>query len=324
LKNDSYFQLWRRKIAAHLLKDLYTMQLDTLEQKLLSALAVYRKPVSLDAAEAVLDSASTKTEILAALDVLLTQHLLRPSGGDYKLHPIVAHYLRHDLEETDEQSNYRPSQDTHIKAANHCLRRAIETCPPHGQREDIRDVQFLVEAVWHLCQGQKWQEAYELMRDENIFADLRRWRENTTLLDLYQLLLPLNKWHPQDAQEADIYGKLGEIHTEMVNAHSNHADEALQYFKRSFTLYSQIEDYKGKCSILRDIGKLHLKQNQIEVALAFFMEVEKLLKEAQSSGGEEVDPWKEELRRQVGEERYNILLREIEPLGKQIVKQILS
>ena len=282
-------------------------------------------PVSLDAAKAVLDSAPTKTEILVALDVLLTQHLLMPSGeGHYELHPIVASYIQHGLEESDEQSSYQLLQGTHIKAANHYLQRATETCPPKGQRENIRDVYFLVEAVWHLCQGQQWQKAYELIRDENIFPDLKSWGENTTLLDLYQLLLPLNKWHPQEVQEADIYGELGEIHTEMLTTDGSHADEALQYFKLSFTLYSKLEDHKGKCSILRYMGKLYLMQVRYNVALAFFLLVEKLLIETQNAHEGEVQEYKEEICRLVGEKQYRALLLEVAPQVEQIVEKMMN
>ncbi len=324
LQSEPYFQLWRRNIALHLLKDLYTRQLDALERKLLSAFTVYRVPVPLEAAEAVLDSEPTP-EILKALDVLLTQHLLRPSGeGDYELHPIVAHYIQYDLEESDEQNSYRPSLDTHIKAANYCLEQAKETCPPQGQRRNIRDVRFLVEALRQQCQSEQWQNAYELMRRENIPTDLRNWRENTTLLNLYQLLLPLDKWHPQDAQTADIYSKLGEIHTEMINTDSNHVDEALQYLKRSLALYNHMEDYKGQYVVLRNIGKFYSKQNQYKIALAFFLQAEKLLRETRGSGEEEVATYKEELRRQVGEEQYAALFHEVEPQAEQLVEQILS
>lgn len=324
LKSDSYFLLWRRNIALHLLKDLYTRQLDALERKLLSAFAVYRMPVPLEAAEAVLDTVPTP-EILKALDVLLTQHLLKPSGeGDYELHPIIAYYIRHDLEESDEQSSYRPSRDTHLKAADYCLEQAKETCPPQGQRGSIRDVRFLVEAIRQQCQSEQWQKAYELLCSENIPIDLRNWRENATLLDLYQLLLPLDKWHPQDAQAADIYCKLGEIHTEMINNDSSHVDEALQYFKRSLALYNHMEDYKSKCSILRNIGVFYSKQNQYKAALAFFLQAEKHSRETRGSDEEELNAYKEKLRSQVGEAQYATFFHEVELQGEQIVEQILS
>jgi len=46
------------------------------------------------------------------------------------------------------------------------------------------------------------------------------------LLDLYQLLLPLENWHPKDAQAADIYSKLEEIHAAMINTDGNQENEA--------------------------------------------------------------------------------------------------
>lgn len=327
LKSDSYFQLWRRKIALDLLRDLYTRQLDTPERKLLSAFGTYSIPVPLDAAEVLLNSKPSKFEVLAALDVLLTQHLLRPSGGgNYDLHPIVAHYIRNDLEDNDEQSIYRPSQKTHSQAAQYCLQRAKEIYPPRGQRKNTHDVCFLIEALRQLCQCEQQQKAYEVLCDENIPDELRSWGENAVLLEIYQLLLPLDKWHPNDAQTADIYSNLGELQLEMTKRESNGANtnEALQYFKRSWILYNQMEDDNRKCSMLLNIGMLYLKQNQNEVALAFILQAEKLLGESQSALGKDVAACKEKLSRQVGKEHYETLFHKVELRIEQIVNEILD
>ena len=96
--NPTYAQLWMGNIARNLLDYIYEQQLNEPQRKLLAAFSVYREPVPLEAAQAVVDAdATTKISgsLLDALNVLLAQHLLQDNGSEcYQLHIIVASYAK--------------------------------------------------------------------------------------------------------------------------------------------------------------------------------------------------------------------------------------
>src|SRR5437868_6631970 len=96
-RDPMYAQLWTGNIARNLLDHIYKEQLDTLQRKLLLAFSVFREPVSLEAAETIIDGNEgfSQGQLQSALDTLLAQHLLQPSGeGRYQLHAIVASYAQ--------------------------------------------------------------------------------------------------------------------------------------------------------------------------------------------------------------------------------------
>src|SRR5207249_3654077 len=78
LTDAKHAQLWKGRIAEKLLDYIYKQQLSELQRKLLLSFSVYREPVPLEAAEAILGEVSE--DIFQALNVLLAQHLLQASG----------------------------------------------------------------------------------------------------------------------------------------------------------------------------------------------------------------------------------------------------
>ena len=90
LKDPLYAQLWHGDIARNLLDYIYARQLQEAERKLLEAFSVYRKPVPLEAALALLDplSETDRKQVLKTLKVLLAQHLLQASGDALYNHTL--------------------------------------------------------------------------------------------------------------------------------------------------------------------------------------------------------------------------------------------
>src|SRR5207245_2120175 len=157
---------------------IYEQQLDDVQRQLLRAFSVYREPVVLDAALALTEinvqGKAQRGQVQAALDRLLAQHLLQATGrGYYQLHAIVADYARERFHEQDEQANKRVLQTAHIRAARY-YQQVAASCPPIGERRQIRDIHPLAQAAWHLCQAEMWQEAYTLMKQEELYTDLHR------------------------------------------------------------------------------------------------------------------------------------------------------
>src|SRR5260370_764183 len=155
----------------------------------------------------------------------------------------------------------------HLRAAVgwYYLQQAETSCPPHEKRRKIDDVQPLIEAVWQYCQAGQWREAYILMEQEEIFDDLKRWGSNTILLGLYQLLLPLDNWHPKRLQEADIYNSLGRLYYALGNR-----KRAQGYYEKALSKYIEIGNDVGKGTALNNLGWVHDAIGWKEKALEFY------------------------------------------------------
>src|SRR5207302_5526880 len=104
----TYGKLWTGNIARNLLDYIYQQQLDAPQRMLLLAFAVFREPVPVAAAEAILGGLAEVSTVsaYAVLDALLAQNLLQASGeGHYQLHAIVAQYALSHFVEGAEAAN---------------------------------------------------------------------------------------------------------------------------------------------------------------------------------------------------------------------------
>lgn len=284
LQDPVYTQFWTGDIARNLLDTLYTQQMDQAQRKLLAAFSVYREPVSLDAVEAVIDDSTglATSQIEAALDALLAQHVLQTSGeGRYRLHTIVVDYAQsHFTLDGNEQGNREAIRAAHGRAAEYYEQRAAKLCPPPGKRLQIKDVHELIEAIWHYCQAQQWQKAYDLMNQEGIFKDLRRLGGNAILLELYQLL-PLDQWHPQRSEMADVYDKLGQVSRVL-----GRIQQAQGYYEQALAIRRDLGDRLGEGETLNNLGRVYADLGRREEALVHFEQALNVMREMGNQKGE--------------------------------------
>src|SRR6266851_68888 len=214
LTDPLYARLWTGgtgKIAQNLLDYIYTQQLNEVQRQLLLAFSIYREPVPLAAVQPLLmvKSRVAEEQLLAARDVLLAQHLLQAMGTlRYQLHAIVASYARDHFDERNREANQEALRTAHTKATQYYMQQAATDCLPRKERRKVSDVQLLIEAAWHYGQAGQWQQAYDLMEKEGLFADLRLWGGNAVLLELDRLLLPPEKWHAKPEQAGFLNNKL--------------------------------------------------------------------------------------------------------------------
>jgi len=144
------------------------------------------------------------------------------------------------------------------------VQRAATGCPPREQRRHISDVHDLIEATWQYCQAEQWQEAYALMEQENIVEGLMVWGGNAILLELYQLLLPLDKWHPERAQEAEIYYYLGRIYYDLGDQ-----QQALSYYEQALHIAREVGNRKDEGITLNSLGECYRALGNKQQALSY-------------------------------------------------------
>lgn len=263
-EDEVYAELWMGDIARNFLHYIYTKQLDNVQRQLLLAFAIYREPVPLAAAQMLIAEIS-KATILAALDGLLAQHLLQTSQeGHYQLHAIVATYARSHFQEVDEQATEQRLKAAHAQAAQYYMQQAAKMCPPKEERRRIADVRPLIEATWHIGQADQWKEAYNLMQEQNIFSNLKRWGRNAILLELYQLLLPLEKWKPTPTQEKTFFIELGRICRTV-----GQRERARQYLEQALVLCREVGDRSAEATALSFMGSVYADLGQKEEALKY-------------------------------------------------------
>ena len=284
VNNPTYARLWTGDIARNLLDSIYTQQLNEMQRKLLLAFSIYREPVLLDAALALVDSTADVpaepevlgAQVLPALDALLRQHLLQASGeGRYQLHTIVADYARsHFIADNT-------LQNAHARAAQYYLQQAMLHCPPREQRRQRSDVHDLVEAVWQHCQAEQWQEAYNLMEKEELFADLNRWGGNAILLELYELLLPVHKWQPQPGQAACIYINLGAVYRTV-----GQMEQARTHLERALNMCREEGNREGESWALNNLGRVYSIVGKRQQAREYFEQALQICRELEDRGEE--------------------------------------
>jgi len=216
LFNDSWYGQQRTQvIAQELLNLIFTHQLNQDQRDLLLAFSVYREAIPLAAAQAIVEArgAMTTERLMSAHRVLLAQHLLQPSGElRYQLHSLVAEFAREHFVEKDKQANEQTLRKAHAAAAQYYRQQAALNCPPRKQRHQSDDIHDLIEAIWQYCRAGQQHEADALLLEEDVFPDLLRWGDNSTLLELYLHLLPSEVWQPEPVQEARIYNEIGDIY----------------------------------------------------------------------------------------------------------------
>jgi tetratricopeptide (TPR) repeat protein len=281
-KDPAYAQLWTGNVARNLLDQIYTRHLNMMQRKLLLAFSVYREPVSLDAARAIadLDSGVATSQIHLALDGLLAQHLLQPAGeGIYQLHTIVISYAHDHFDLNSEQANKRALNAAHAGAARYYLQYAARHCPRRELRHQRSDVQPLIEGVWQFCQAELWREAYEVIENEDLYQDLLMWRSTVILLELYQLLLPLEKWQP--AQEEHVYDELGEIYRAL-----DRPEEARYYFELALALCKVKKNRWEEGYALNNIGRIYSNNGDKRRALEYYEEALRAHEEVKNLAGQ--------------------------------------
>jgi tetratricopeptide (TPR) repeat protein len=324
LTDPLYARLWTGgtgKIAQNLLDYIYTRQLNEVQRQLLLAFSVYREPVPLAAVEPLLrvKARVAEEQLLAAQDVLLAQHLLQATGAlRYQLHAIVASYARDHFDEQNREKNQKAIKSAHTKAAQYYMQQAATDCLPRKERRKVSDVQPLIEATWHYEQAGQWQQAYDLMEKEGLFADLRLWGGNAVLLELDRPLLPPEKWHAKPEQVAFLNNELGAVYDDL-----GQKQEALRYYQQALAIRTEVGDRAGEGTTLWNIGLLYFERDRNDVALACFLLARDIYEEVLSPNREGVQRWIDDLREEAGEEEFAALLAKVEPQASSIVEQTL-
>jgi tetratricopeptide (TPR) repeat protein len=270
-------QRWIGKAAHEFLAYCYIHQLGRNQNLLLRSFSLYRNPIP---ENAVLEMLRQEDQALGApisssrrstIDELLSLKLLSSQISRYTVPSVVAESIRLCFQQEDAPS----FQQAHACAAHYYLQLARGKSHLKRQRKNMDDISELIEAVWHLCQAQSYEQAYNLWRDEQLFITLYRWGESAVLREIYQQFL---NW--EEGLTATIYNELGDI-----AAMQGQMAEAQRYFTHALSLCSDESSGEEQIILLSNIGDMCSKLKQWDEAQSQYQEALRICDEKSIATG---------------------------------------
>ncbi|GCE08119.1 hypothetical protein KDAU_54480 [Dictyobacter aurantiacus] len=277
LQDLAYKQLWVNDMAENILQYIYTQQLNQEQRELLQAFAIYRLAVPLQAAQSIVHRRITMpvSRTGAVLRVLLDQDLLQATGNlEYRLQPVLRDFVQAWENENDPGLDAEKRRQVHQIAASYYQERFSDATRRMSQPH-INDFRLILEAAWHYCQADQPAEAYQLIHREQLFLYFHRWGGNSLLLELYELLLPAEKWHAAPLTAGQVNHEMGSIQSALGNKH-----EAQLYYERALPLLRQAEQPVVLAEALNDLGMVYRALNQEALAEQCYREAWVLCEEA--------------------------------------------
>lgn len=307
LDDPVYVQFWQGNIARNLLDSMF-QQLTPLQHTLLQTCSVLRDSISLKDLCAFInaDTRMLRLQIQSAIELLLAQHLLQVSGeGVYRLHAIVASYVQEHIVEGDEEANQHALREIHKKAAHYYQQRVLMTSHSTKRPRYMRDLHDLLEASWHQCQAALYADAYSLLKQEEVFSNLKLSGDYATLLEFCQLLLLSEQWQPEPDQAAYLYNNLGdayrvsgqyelartcyqrvveappEAYADMQRAWTlnnlgridnmlGSSQQAQKFLEEALFLFRDAHHRSGQGRVLTNLGWVYYDRGQMDLALHYF------------------------------------------------------
>ncbi len=290
--------LWNGEIPSNILTKLY-LYLSPLKKQMLRGLSLFSEPVPLQAIAMTLtggnDSPSASEQLYAYVGQelqTLTQLTLVQSVQDstldafFSLHPILCQFVQeHYLEGIEQQGDVYATQGRsapfdlshqhsdalrvaltagHAAVASYYFILAKQQTSLQKHRMRLQDIEPLLAAIRHLCLGQQWQQACDLLFKEGLHESLVRWGVWRTAIALYTMLLPpLGMLTRRDegllaSHLAMLYGRLGDV------------QQSQRYIEQALHIQHEVGDGHGEAVTLANVGELCRMRGEREQAHIYF------------------------------------------------------
>ena len=231
------------------------------EKELLERMSVYRQPEPMTAIKEMFTEKTSKD----AVEKLIDESLLETDHkGNYWLHPLVREFAYDDLENKIE---------AHKVAVQY-----YRSQPLPEERGEKADVQSLIEACHHACMAGDYEMAADIISDNELHEDLHRWGNYTTLIELYEKLLP---------EQFDEEPKLTSIQTHgailgnlgLAYSDLGQVERAIDYYEQALAIAKEIGDRRGEGAWLGNLGLAYSDLGQVERAIDYYEQALAIAKE---------------------------------------------
>ena len=271
LQDLSSRQLLVNDMAENVFQYMYTRQLNQNQRELLLAFAIYRQAVPLQAAHRIVQTRIdlSSRQASAELRVLLNQDLIQATGNlAYSVQPMIKDVvLAQHPDVTQRRQAHQIAAAVYLEHASHPLRSTTQPA--------MDQMRLLLEAAWHYCQADQFAEAYQLIRQEQLFVSLHRRGGNSLLLDLYQQLLPPEKWDADPPIAGHLYHEMGTIQNAL-----GQKQEAQAFYAQALPFFRQAAEPVQLAEVLNDLGTMYRALEQESLAEQCYQEAWSLCEKA--------------------------------------------
>jgi len=249
-------------------------RLDERLKKLLLNVSVYRLRFNSLAAAAVMGEESVEKDLRLLVGKSLLQEERENRQWWFQFQPLVLEYVRGiagDLREVHERAiDYYKSQ--------------VKPQP----WETLEDIRAYLEIFYHLCELQRYGEAFYTIRDGSYsddcvqrFLDLRGY--NKTLVELYLRLVDFQE-PKDDFQQWQFLAAL----VSLGNAYNSleQYQEAIRFCQQSLEIAREIGDRRGEGNSLGNLGNAYNSLGQYQEAIRFYLQWLKIAREIGDRRGE--------------------------------------
>jgi tetratricopeptide (TPR) repeat protein len=267
--------LWmgeKGEVAENILDKVYKERLNEEERKLLQYISLYRGPVSSKAiVVAASDSRWSEAVVKKTALRLIRNSLLQKTGENYGVVSLIHNYAYIKLIDRVER---------HKRACLYYL-----SLPLPEKRTKKEDVLSLIEACHHACAAGDYDMAADIIFDNKLHEDLDRWGNYTTIVELYENLLPerVDKERRLTSVQTHgaVLGNLGNAYYAL-----GEVERAVEYYEQALVIAKEIGDRRGEGNRLGSLGNAYYALGQVERAIEFYEQALVIAKEIGDRRGE--------------------------------------
>jgi len=239
------------------------------EKELLERISVYRGHVGLEGVKEMFTEKTPKNAVKKLIDksLLETDH-----NGNYWLHPLVREFSYEDL---------KNKKEAHILAVKYYLSIPLPENPIKKE-----DLQPIIEAHYHACMAEEYDQALDIIFNNNLNKYLNLWGNYTVLIDLYSKLLPKNHfWEEILLNDKKTYyvilGTLG-------LAYHNFGDlrKAIEYYEQTLKIAQEIGNKQLESIVLVNMGLAYDNMRDLRKAITYYEQALKIDQEIRYREGE--------------------------------------
>ncbi len=295
LNAPDYQALWAGDIITHLIAGIYHY-LSPIQSALIRAISLFTEPVPASGIFMMATGneptnershAAFEHELHLLIQLRIIQPLMVRNEVYYTLHQLLRQYvLEHYLEGNERRLSEEKAAlgvvppasalpggpeaqrvaiaAGHMQVATYYQQLARTYCPPREQRRGLQDINLLVVALRHLCQGWHWQDSCDLLFKEGLHEQMVKWGAWNTLIGLYTAMLP-PFGHLSKRDEGLVYSHVG-----MLYGRLGEQQQSQSYFEQALLIQQEIGDFKGQAATLANQGELLRMQEAHKEALACF------------------------------------------------------
>ncbi|AKB57145.1 tetratricopeptide repeat protein [Methanosarcina barkeri] len=268
LNDDSLWIGEEGEVAENILNKVYNERLSKEERELLQYVSIFRQPAPAKAITKIANNPSwTESKVEKIAWKLCHKSLLQKNDENYWEESLISKYATVLLSEKSERH----------KLAMEYYRPLLISEKP-AKKEDI---QSLIEAHYHACMAEEYDQALHIIFDNNLNEYLSLWSNYTVFIDLYSKMLPEDHFGKEillkdKGNHGVILGSMGIAYKDL-----GEPKKAIEYYEQALKIAQEIGNRQNEGVWLGNLGNAYSYLGVSKKAIEYY---EQALKIAQEIG----------------------------------------